>query len=481
MSFQQFLFILRARSHVALLTLFLTVGTTLVVSLLLPKQYQASTAVVLDVKSPDPVAGMVLPGLAAPGYMATQIDIINSERVAQRVVKLLRMEESAAIKEQWREATEGKGTLRVWLAELLQKNLDVKPSRESNVINISFSASDPAFAASVANAFAQAYIDVNLELKVEPAKQYAGWFEEQTKALRDKLEQAQRNLSSYQQKFGIVATDERLDYETAKLNEIASQLTAVQGQTTATQSKRSTGEGSNTLIDVMQSPLINSLKGDIARLEAKLQESNINLGKNHPQTQRAESELASLRDKLASETRLISSSIGTSYQVSKLNEKSLIEAIDVQKKRVLELNKQRDELNVLRRDVESAQRAFEAVSGRSAQTRLESLSIQTNIVVLNVAAEPVDPSRPKVVLNVLVAIFLGGFLGIGFVMMFELANRRIRSGEDLAQAIDLPVLAEIVRAEPLVRGRKGWRSLLSRKKPRRQSRTHLAAKPARLK
>ena len=52
-----------------------------------------------------------MPGLATPGYMATQVDIINSDRVAQRVVKLLRMDESPAIREQWMEATDGEGEL----------------------------------------------------------------------------------------------------------------------------------------------------------------------------------------------------------------------------------------------------------------------------------------------------------------------------------------------------------------------------------
>lgn len=75
--------------------------------------------------------------------------------VSPSVVKMLRMDESAAIQDQWMAETEGKGTLIVWLAKLLQKNLDVKPSRESNVINIQFSGADPTFAASVANSFAQ--------------------------------------------------------------------------------------------------------------------------------------------------------------------------------------------------------------------------------------------------------------------------------------------------------------------------------------
>ena len=445
MTLQQFLLILRARYRVALLALLVTVATTVAVSLWLPKQYTASAAVVVDVKSPDQVSGLMLQGMMAPGYMATQVDIINSERVARAVVKLLRMETSPAIQQQWQEDTQGKGQLVDWLAALLQKKLDVKPSRESNVININYTGTDPDFAAAVANAFAQAYLNVNLELRVAPARQYAAFFEEQTKAARERLEAAQQALSDYQQQNGITSTDERLDFETAKLNETSSQLTGVQGQTTDSQSKRKNATA-DTVAEVMQSPLINGLKADIARLQAKLTESNINLGQNHPQTQRTEAELASLKTQLESETRKITSSIETTYQVGKQREQQLQGALASQKARVLVLNKQRDELNVLRRDIESAQRAFEQVSQRASQTNIESQTNQTNIAVLNPATAPTEASKPKVLLNILVSIFLGTLLGVGLALMLELANRRVRSAQDLLEALDIPVLGAISSA-----------------------------------
>jgi polysaccharide biosynthesis transport protein len=445
MTLQQFLLILRARWKMAVLAFAMTVATTVVVSLLLPKQYTASAAVVVDVRSPDPVSGLMLQGMMAPGYMATQVDIINSDRVAQAVVKGLGLENSPAIQEQWRQATEGKGQLRDWLANLLQKNLDVKPSRESNVISINYTGADPQFSAAVANAFAQAYIDVNLDLRVAPARQYATFFEDQTKTAREKLEQAQQALSNYQQQNGITSTDERLDFETAKLNETSSQLTSIQGQTTDSQSKRTSGKA-DTLAEVMQSPLINGLKADIARLEAKLNESKGNLGANHPQTLRSESELASLRAQLDTETRKIITSIDTTYQVSKQREAQLQSALAAQKARVLVLNKQRDELNVLRRDIESAQRAFEIVSQRASQTNIESQTNQTNIAVLNPAIAPPDPSKPRVFLNILVSVFLGGLFAIGLALVLELANRRIRSTDDLVEALELPVLGAISSA-----------------------------------
>lgn len=469
MTLQQFLLILRARAKVIVYTLLATVLITLAISLVLPKQYTASTALVIDVRSPDPVAGMVLP--SSVGYMATQVDIINSDRVAQRVVKTLKMDQSPAVIEQWREATQGKGDVTVWLANLLQKKLDVIPALQSNVININYSGTDPGFVTAVANAFAQAYIDVSLELKVEPARQNAVWFEGQTKLVRDRLEAAQAALSSYQQQTGIVATEERLDFETAKLNDLSAQLTMVQGQTSDSHSKTKSAGGSETLAEVMQSPLINGLKTDIARLEAKQQESNVNFGKNHPQSIRTESELASLKAQLASQTRAISSSIGTSYAVGKQKEKELIEAIETQKSRLLALNKQRDEMSVLKRDIESAQRAFEGVSQRSSQTRLESLSAQTNAVVLNPASEPTSYSKPKVLINVLVSILLGALLGPGLAFALELGNRRVRSPEDLFGALDLPVLASIASATSPPTAGQMLRRLFSRDK---SSKTALA-------
>ena len=446
MSIHQFLLILRARYRVALLVLALALGLALSVSLALPSQYTAQTAVLVDLRTPDPVIGASLPGVVAPSYMATQVDIIGGERVAQRVVSMLKLDEDPALLEAWKEATQGRGSKAVWLADALQKRLDVRPARESNVINISFKGSDPEMTAKIVNAFAQAYLDTHLALKTEPARIYAEWFEQQAKASRANLEAAQARLSNYQQKAGIVTNDERMDYETAKLGANSTQLTEEQGITTDSQSKRS--GRTDTVAEVMQSPLINGLKADIGRLEAKVQEADVKLGPNHPQMQSMQSELASLKRRLASETGNISASIDTAYRVGKDRERELQSAVAAQKSRVLMLNKDRDELNVYRRDVEAAQRAYEEVSKNASQTRLQSLTNQTNVVRLNTATAPLKPSSPKTLLNVLIAAFGGTLLGIGVALWLELSNRRVRSPEDLTQVLDLPLLGRLSAASP---------------------------------
>jgi polysaccharide biosynthesis transport protein len=441
MTLHQFFLLLQARWRVAVFIPLVAILAALAVSLMLPKKYTAQTAVLVDVRSPDPVAGVAVSGIVAPSYMATQVDIIAGDRVAQRVIKTLRMDEDPVAKERWMSATQGRGTMDAWLVESLQKNLDVRPSRESNVINITFKGNTAESAAEIANTFAQSYLDVNLALKTEPARLYAVWFDEQTKASRMKLEDAQARLSNFQQKAGIVSSDERTDYETAKLGQLSTQLTAVQGETTDSQSKRAAR--GDTVAEVMQSPLINGLKTDVARLDSKLQEMSVNLGENHPQRQRAESELAALKSRLASETARISSSIETTYRVGKDRERELQGAVASQKARVLALNKERDELNVYRRDVEAAQRAYENVSQSASQTRLQSLTNQTNVVRLNTAVAPLLPSSPKLLLNLLIAAFGGTLLGVACALLLELANRRVRSAEDLVQMLDLPVLASI--------------------------------------
>ena len=437
-----FLLILQARYKIALVTLLLTVAVAMAVSLNLPKQYTATASVLVDVKSPDPIAAMLM-----PSNLSTQVDIINSARVARTVVKMLRLDESPAVKQQWTEATKGMGKLEVWLGDRLLRGLQVSPSRDSNIITISYKGADPGFAAAVANAFAQAYIDTTVELKVEPARQYALWFGEQGKSLRENLEKTQTRLSAYQQEKGIVARDEQLDNEMAKLNELSSQLTMVQAQTNDARSKQKSGAAVDTLPELLQNSLISGLKSDIARQEAKLQEAAVNLDKNHPLFQRMQSEIAALKQKLEAETRHVASGFSTSRSVGMEKESELKSAIAKQKGKLLELKNKRDQLAVLQRDVDAAKSAYDLVTSRYNQTSLASQSTQTNVSVLTQAVEPLEPSFPKPLpVTVLMSIALGIVFGGGAAFMLEMLDKRVRSAHDLAEMLQLPVLGVVVRA-----------------------------------
>ncbi len=440
MTLHQFLLIVRARWRLSLAVTVLMVALGLALSAAMPRSYSAQTALLVDVRAPDPVAAAQgVNGVIAPSYMATQVDLIAGERVAQRVLRALDLANNAAWQARWQKATQGQGSYDDWLLETLRKGLDVRPARESHVIHIVYKAPEAKMAADVANAFAQAYVETVLALRTEPARVYAQWFDEQVRSSRNQLEQAQARLSAYAQRVGLVSTDERLDHESTRLAELSSQLTAVQGQNTDAQSKRTAR--AETVAEAMQSPVVTTLRADLGRLEARQRELAVNLGPNHPQMQRLQSELAALRAQLQSETARVGTAIDTSWTVGRERERELQAVLAAQKGRVMGINKQRDELNVFRRDVEAAQRAYDEVSKSASLTRLQSLSNQTNIMRLDSAAAPQRPAGASRSLIVLIAAFGGGLLGIGLALWLELAHRRVRSSDDIVQVLDLPVLA----------------------------------------
>ncbi len=440
MTLQQFVDILKARWALALALFALTLGSAVGLSLVLPSKYTATAQVLVDMKSPDPVLGLLMPGQLTPGFMATQIDIITSQRVALDVVDALKIAENPQAIAQWREATDGQGSIRHYFSDLLLKGLDVKPSRESTVLAIAYTGRDPAFSTIVANAFAQAYVDLSVQLKVEPARQTRGFFDTQTQALRDRLEAAQNRLTAYQRDKGIVSADERLDVENTRLAELSTQLVTLQalaGEASRRQAlaKDAASRGaSEDVPEVLSSPLVQSLKSELARVDGRFEQQSAVLGPQHPDILKLKEERASIARKIERETAAITGSLGNAYKIQSQREGDLKVALDRQRAKVLEIKQVRDELTVLQRDVESAQRAFDAVSQRLSQTSLESQSNQSNVVVLTPAAEPRKPSSPLLVLNSAVGAFLGTLLGIGGAMAAELRNRRVRGAQDLELA-----------------------------------------------
>ncbi|GHD56373.1 chain length determinant protein EpsF [Jeongeupia chitinilytica] len=455
MNFQQFLHVLLARKWIALSVLATVVLSAAAVSVLMPKQYTADAALTIDVKASDPITGMPVQGYLANGFMATQVDIIASQNGALRVVTALDLLDRPEVRERWLAATNGRGEMRDWLAAALLKGLEVKPSRESNTIGLEYTAADPKFAAILANEFAAAYIRGVADMRAAAAQQNNAFFEQQLKLLKGNLEKAQQQLSSYQQAQGIVASDERLDVETQRLNELGSQAAQAQGAALDAQSRT---KGGAQAPDVLNNPLIQQLKNQLAIQQGKLDEAAQKYGPNHPHYLQAKAELDATRSQLNQLLAQYAGGLHSAAGNADSRQAAMVAALQAQKARVLELKSQRSHLDVLQREVDSAQRAYDQALQRLSQTALESRATQTNIAMLKTAVEPLRPSSPKLLLNLLLALFVGSVLGIAFAMLAELFDRRVRSATDVETLLDLPVLAVLGQA-PVKRGRFGFRKL----------------------
>jgi chain length determinant protein EpsF len=440
MNFRQILRILRVRARLIATLVLACTALGAALAFLLPVKYTASTALLIDAKSANAVLGTMLPAQMLSGYMATQVDIITSRRVTERAAASPDLTGDSQLQARWREETGGATGFPEWLGTELQRELKVTPSRDSNMVVLSYDCAVAERCARIVNAVAKAYIDTNLQLKVTPARQYAGWFDERTRKLRDTLEAAQTKLSEYQQAHGIVTTDERLDVENARLEELSRQWVTAQAERSASRSRQAQSGAAATLPEVVSNPLIAGLKGELARLESQRSQTVANLGPNHPARIEADRDIASLRSRIGVEMGNIAGSIATADRVNAAREAELSEAVSAQKAKVLKIKAERDRMAMLQQDVGNAQKAYDLVTGRLAETSLEGQAQQTNVSVLVPATAPLLPSSPRRALLTGLAAVFGMLLGISLALIHEMARRRVRSTTDVVDLLGIPVL-----------------------------------------
>jgi len=439
-----------ARRRLFAVVLASTVGAATAFSLLKHKTYVAEVEVLVDAKITDPVTGSALPQQLQSSIQATQADVISSRNVALKVVDRLQLAADPELQRQFADDQDAAtGSIRDWLADRLLNKLTVRSSRDSNVISIAAEAGAPALAARVANAFADSYIQTSVELRSDPAKRQALWFDDQLQGLRQSLQTAQQRLSDYQQKRRIVGTDDRLDVENAKLNELASQLIIAQTAMYDAESRQKQmtkalqGDRLEELPDILGNGLLQSMKSDLVRAEGRSAEVAQKYDRNHPAHLSAAAEVQTLRNKLAAELATVKGSINQATQLAEQRAAESQHALEAQKQKILEWKEQRDGLDVLNREVENAQRAYDAAMQRTSELRLTSRLDQTNIAVLNPATAPVKPAGPKVLRNIVLALLAGAMLAAGAALGLELIDRRVRSSADLLGLDGVVVLAEI--------------------------------------
>ncbi|MGH8770290.1 MAG: Wzz/FepE/Etk N-terminal domain-containing protein [Burkholderiales bacterium] len=431
MSFNQLMRILRARMGLILGTLIIVVGASIAATLVMEEKYESSAQVLVDYRGSNPVTATILPVQLFSGYLVTQMDIIESQAVALKVVDELDLVDDKEAAQRYLPPDlldKIKGLVsrtiktvfaaffpppeevsrelkRLRTADAVIKHVTVIPVKDSSVLSIEYMAADAKAAETAANAVVRAYMQTNNELEVKPAQQSSKWFDEQIESLRQALVKSQNEFSAYQRESGIILTEEHLDTETARLTDLSSQLVMAQSQ---------------------NHPAIQALKSELARAEAKLNALPPQYGSAHPVYQQTQQEVAQARAALSRETAQV---------VAQIQGKT-----DTQRSRVLEMKKQRSQAALLKNNLDNAQKAYDTAMQRFTQTRMESQVKQTNLSVIKSAVQPREPSSPDLPLNLAVAFFGGTVLAIGLALWREVANRTVRSADDLRLTLGLPVL-----------------------------------------
>src|SRR3954453_1119029 len=185
MRLHQFFSIVRARSRLATAIFLGVVALAAVWLLVRTPAYVARAPVLVDVRT-DPVGTTPLQGMVSPSYIATQIDVVKSRAVAERVVKLLPANAEPMLRLK-AEASDSPSPDE-WIIGALQHELEVTPARESNIIQIGWTGPPAEEGARGANAFPESDLETNVDLRTTPGKRFTGWFHQQMLQARDRLQ-----------------------------------------------------------------------------------------------------------------------------------------------------------------------------------------------------------------------------------------------------------------------------------------------------
>lgn len=451
MTLTQLLAVTRARWKIIAAVAAVGVLTATGVTLLSAKRYEATATVVVDGKGGDPMA-LYGYGGGMTSLMATQYDIIRSDVVARKVLEKTGMLNLPVMRQSWESQTEGAGSYVGWASNYIKRNLMVKPSRDSNVVEITYEGEDPRFAAALANAFASSYIEVALDLRVAPARQYNRFFDESLGKAKSKVDESRAKLSTYLRENDLISSDERFDTELNKLNDLSQQLVMLRSLSadSSNRAAQSSAGRSDRLQDVMSHPSVTAIKSSIVAEEARLGQLTSTYGENHPQVIQSKAVIGELKQKLAAEIRRAGETVSVTSTVNKAREAEVTAAYDAQRKRVLKLKEARDTAAVLAKEVQSAELSYDSIAARLNQASLEGQASMANVQLLSSAEVPSVASKPNAFLNITVGAVLSLILGFVVAFFIEVAHRKLRTEEDIEELFGeapLAVLSSISTGE----------------------------------
>jgi chain length determinant protein EpsF len=453
MDLSQFMLALRARRKAFLMVLAAVIVTAVAVALIVPKKYVATSTLLIDARDEQTMERTRMSGRERAGYIATQIDLIKSSRVAKQVARDLKIAQMPGVREAWEKSTGGAGTIEDWLAAGLAEKVTADVPG-SNVLSISYSSSDPREAAAVANAFAKAYLDTTLALRTEPTREAAEWFDKQLAGLRAQVSQAQAKLAAYQKAQGITYADERADVESSRLTEFTTAYAVArnasqEAQIRYKQAQEVSAKGTpDAMTEIMGAGAIGEFRSLLARSEAAFAAAAVDLGPNHPVYQRLEGDVKAQRARLDAEMKKAVAALGYAAQQASVREAELKRAVAEQSGRIQSMKQHRAVMAVMSRDVENAQGAYDAVLARLTTNRIESRAQTTNVAMLSPAIEPLNPTHPKVGLISALAVVVGLLLAAAVVYALEALDRRVRSRADLESRLAVPSLGRLSRWQP---------------------------------
>jgi succinoglycan biosynthesis transport protein ExoP len=335
--------------------------------------------------------------------------------------------------------------------ETLMKNLLVIPRRESSVYDVSFTWSDPALAAAVANELADAYVADHRRRKMEAVKDTTARLNARLAELQQKVLAAEAHIDQYRSEAGLhrgvnsTILTEALSEATKELVAARNDLSALEAKLAETRRAEKQRGSAAGVPDAVASDLIRQLRDREAVLAAR--ESSIagRVGNQHPDLVAIRRELGQVRAALGAEIRRLSESTESAYNAARGRVQLVEGTINDLKEQIARAGEAETTLHGIEREAATSRALYEAVLQRSMGADLQLDAQEPQARVLSYASVPESPRFPNIPLFGVLSLVVGSLVGVGGVVLREKMDGTFRSGHDLEEYTGVRHLASVPR------------------------------------
>jgi len=439
------------------------------ISLLQTPTYRVRTSLEIqstnmqDLKNPTDSAGSYT---TPESYVETQVKLLQSESLLEDVVDKLKLHKERPTG--WRALTSAVQRMvasfikshppeREELIRQIERNLTVRTSGNSHLLEVVYESPDPQGAANFANTLVSEFIELSQEERWKAAQGTAEWLTSHLDQMKAQLEQSEAQLQDYARTSGLSVTSEKDNLEEDRLKALQDDLSKAQAERIASQAKleEAKNKPTDSLPEILEDPTMREYRRRLSELQQQYAELSATLTPEHYKVQRVQAQITELQSQIEKERTNVVRRTGNEYAAALRRETLLSKAHAEQEKVVADQSSKTIHYDTLKRDVDSNRRLYEAMLQRVKEASLIAAMRDSNVLVVDRAKPPRLPDSPNVPMNSAIGLFSGLLLGFGFVSLRERIDRRISDPGDAQAYLDLPELGVM----PLDQADASWQIL----------------------
>ncbi|MES2904963.1 MAG: polysaccharide biosynthesis tyrosine autokinase [Pseudomonadota bacterium] len=442
------------KEHRKLILAALVVGLLggLIITLITPKMYRAD--VTLEVNAPkveilNPEDGGEGPAVNSWDFIATQVGLLKSRTLAERVAQELNLASDPAIV-----GAGGTPASRLRVATgMVAGGLSADMPEDGQLIRYSYVSTSPELAARVANGIADGFINSSLQRRFDASNYARNFLLQQINKSRGELEKSERQLVAYAQSQGIINTGsgEAGSTTTDATSLQGGSLVALNSALAEATARRVMAEGAYRQANLAGSSEANAstsgMRGVRATLEADYQDKLTLLKPDHPEMVALRSRIEEINRQISAEQSRAaggkSSSLLAEYRGAAAAENALRARVNQLRGSVLDLRGRSIQYNILQRDVDTNRGLYDALLQRYKQVGVAGGVGTSPVSIVDRAEVPGGPFKPNLIKNLMIGFALGLFAGLALALILEFINDKIKTREDVRTKLGLACLGVI--------------------------------------